>query len=205
MTVYPATVDPLILLVHMISNIRLHNVLATLALRLHVVLHDATPAWLKPEDIRPYFVILASHPERPRELQGLYAYFQDTWVGSTRLGVELPPRFHHEEWSQHSATENQPPPNRTTNALEGYHRDLLAFFRSAHPELYLFLSKIESYAEDTLPKVGKLRMGEEPQRLARYRAIDVRLATLVRRFYDGSVDFMHFLRGVCHNFASFDV
>lgn len=159
-------------------------------------------AFIPPNDVTHSFEELEDRLEAmpfANELQPLYSYFEDTYIGRPRRRQgRRPPNFAIDLWNVRSRTVDGVP--RTTNKLEGWHRAIQLNFDSNHPSIWRFIDGLRREEGLQYAALQQYLAGDAPPaEPKRYRDMNRRLSTLVHRHVEGEMPTEDFLRGVSHN------
>ena len=161
------------------------------SLRIHAKMLPALAA-VPPDDVVQSFQLI----EWPERLDGLVAYFENTYIGLLRGNRRLSPLFPTGLWNIHQRISDQQP--RTNNAIEGWHRAFNQFVGVQHPSVYKFVENIQKEQSNTERQLLNVSAGSSgSQSRSKYRKITKRMQTLVRRY--STMDRAEFLRGIAYN------
>ena len=97
----------------------------------------AALAFLNPDEVIDAFEELNEDLERlqlDEEMQILYDYFEDTYIGRRQRRGRRIPLFPIELWNVRERTQNGR--TRTNNKLEGWHRAIQGMYDTAHPTVW---------------------------------------------------------------------
>lgn len=130
------------------------------------------------------------------DLQQLFDYFEDNYIGTRRRRGRAAPLFAHAVWSVHSRVERHLP--RTNNNVEGWHRKMQAAVSAHHPNIWRFMTIL--HREHSLVNVVVAqRLGghdAEPKK-KKYRDCSARIENIVSDFPNRPI--LHYLRALAHN------
>ena len=165
-------------------------------IRLHIKILGSL-AFVPPQDVINTFEDLVEADTFPDEVEGLYDYFENTYIGRRQRRGRRAPRFGLELWNQHNRLQEGLP--RTNNLLEGWHAGIQASLLGKNPTVWRFLNFLqheESFQQGIIDSVvaGHDSRKEKKEDKARTK----RIITLVQRY--PNTPRAEFLRGVSYNF-----
>lgn len=152
-------------------------------------------AFLRVDSVAEGFEILREHDEFPQSLEGLYDYFEDTYIGRHQRRGRRQPLFPLVMWNQRMRTEQGLP--RTNNMAEGWHNAFQSSVSFSHPTLTKFariLQRENALQETNLIQINQGR--EIKTRLKKYEAVNRRLRRLIA---DPPQSTMEFLSAISAN------
>ena len=130
-------------------------------------------AFIPAVDVIAAFETLAGDIPDDDDLEPLFDYFEDTWIGwpSRRGGARKNPTFPINVWSIHDrVTEGLP---RTNNSVEGWHHAFQRTVGLNHPTIYKLVEAMQleqTHTEDIITQIAQGRLFVK--RNARYERID---------------------------------
>lgn len=127
-----------------------------------------TLAFMSQKDAEYTFFEILRTPERPQELNSLYSYFTNNFLGNI-LSVNPPP-FPHNLWRIIMDEYNEIP--KTNNAIEGWHQTFKRRFTSGKANIYLFVKNLIFEQEALRHKFIYLSNGEELERNYKYKLLN---------------------------------
>lgn len=154
-------------------------------------------AFLPVGDVQDAFEEIRDQDDFPDDLQDLYHYFEDTYMGRlTRRGQRRAPLFSMNVWNVRGRLNAGLP--RTNNQVEAWHKALQASVLMNHPTFYKLLGVLKREEGLQYLNIQQVLTGENIKISRRkYEAINRRLLTLVEN-YD-IAEQLSFLRGISHN------
>ena len=132
------------------------------------------------------------------DLVQVYDYFEDTYIGRVGRRHRKAPLFDKSIWNVKRRTEEGIP--RTNNKLEAWHRTFQGMFDSPHPSIMRFFTAIQKEQNLQASDLIKFKSGQEVQKQEkRYKEMDGRIRTLLRRYREDIISKKDFIRGVGYN------
>ena len=132
----------------------------------------------------------------PEELQGLYDYFEDTWIGRPTRNQRRQPTFTQAVWCVHERVQQHLP--RTNNSVEAWHRAFQRTVGYVHPTVYKLIEALRLEQSNTENSVVRLQAGQRaPAANAACRQKELRLQTVVGSFSEERLS--DYVRSVAHN------
>ena len=129
-------------------------------------------------------------------LEGLIAYFEDTWIGRPRgAGERRAPRFSLSLWNVYDVTIEGV--GRTNNKVEGFHRGFKVSLGATHPTMYKLVEKLRVEQGKTEFIVENTLAHGCPASKRVYMDRDARLLRQAQSF--PNMDRMQYMRAVAHN------
>ena len=121
----------------------------------------AALAFVPPNLVLYYFEVFSD--EIPAELEPLYEYFEDNYLGGpARHGQRRAPNFETEMWSMYQRAEPGLP--RTNNAVEGWHRAFQHTVGYAHPTVYKLINSMRLQQSHTENLKAKIDAGQNQEK-----------------------------------------
>ncbi|XP_076031961.1 uncharacterized protein LOC143019865 [Oratosquilla oratoria] len=156
-------------------------------------------AFVPPADVIDAFETLAD--EMPDELTPLLDYFEDNYVGRpNRRGVRRTPLFPIQLWNMHQRVLDEE--DRTTNAVEAWHRGLPTFLGATHPTIWKFIKGIRRIQKTKDVEIEQLVAGNAARgRRPIYERLDERIMNIVEDYENR--DILDYLRGISHNIVPY--
>lgn len=140
-------------------------------------------------------VWLDLHGMAPAEVPGvteLCDYMVNTWVDDVR------PRFRRELWNHYQTLEQEG--TRTNNHLESFHAAFNRSFRTAHPNIFHFVTNLKKRQDETETTVASLDVGNPPQaKYKKSRNKDARAQRILRQYQAGQRPILSFMDGMGMN------
>lgn len=139
-----------------------------------------------------------ANDQQNANVEEVFAYFEDTYIGRPHRRGRRAPRFAIEMWNVRERTAEGIP--RTQNKVEGWHNALQSQFDSAHPSMWKFLSGLQKETALVIFQIRRRNQGENPPKQKKiYETINIRIRNLTQDHENGRIAAMDFLRGVSHN------
>lgn len=140
----------------------------------------------------------ALQEDMSEELQTIYDYFEDSYIGPIRRRRRGKPTFDLEVWNVYSRVTQDLP--RTNNAVEGWNRKMQSAVSCKHPNLWKFFNVLKKEQSLNNVAVDQLLGGHtsQPQR-KKYKDCNGRITTIVADFCNR--DIMDYLKGIAHNIS----
>jgi len=102
-------------------------------------------SFIPTEDIPASFDEL--NDNRPDELEPIYNYWEDTYIGRLRRNRRSAPTFAVEFWNMRSRVTDGLP--RTNNSVEGWHHAFQSAVSCHHPSFYRLLQHLQKEQDNT--------------------------------------------------------
>ena len=153
------------------------------------------PSFVPPEDVNAAFDAL--YESRPDNLENVYNYWEDNYVGRLRRNRRANPLFPIAMWNMRGRVADGLP--RTNNSVEGWHNAFQSSFACHHPTVYTLLDHFrrqQDLTEQTMSRIHS-RICSLPSSKSKYVQLSRRLAAILPT-YEGR-DLKDYLRAVCHN------
>ena len=136
------------------------------------------------------------HLARPRVLQPIANYFEDTYIGRRGRRHRWAPLFAISMWNMHSRVNDGLP--RTNNSVESWHNAFQVSLQCSHPSIWTLLDALlkENALQQTV--VNQTIWGTQPlKKKKRYEKINNALNTLFEKREETPK--LDFLRGCSYN------
>jgi hypothetical protein len=174
-----------------LREIYLNNVEVRIATKMLLAL-----AFIQPARVPEVFVQISD--DAPAELNEVYSYFEDTYIGRRRGRRRLAPLFSIEMWNMHERQENGLA--RTNNSLEGWHRAFQGSVSFSHPTLWKLVNLLDKEIGYQRARVAQIRTGNDvDQHRREYVEVNRRITRLFESWKRREMTDVEFLRGISHN------
>lgn len=152
-------------------------------------------SFVPPEDVGGAFDEL--NESRPDNLENLYNYWEDTYVGRLRRNRRASPLFPIIMWNMRGRVADGLP--RTNNSIEGWHNAFQSSVACHHPTVYTLVDHLRCEQDLTEQTVSRLHSGicSQPASKSKYVQLSRRLATILPT-YNGR-DLKEYLHAVSRN------
>ena len=129
------------------------------------------------EDIQEVCEQLSFNSSELEKIDELCSYFQNTYIEENLREPSLPPST----WKRKAGSEGVA---RTTNAVEGWHSGIQAFFSGSHPSLWRTLEKLKKDAAIQKYLYLQSTAGTEFSRRKKYRELEAKVKNAIERHQD---------------------
>lgn len=152
-------------------------------------------AYVPPSDVAAAFDELSE--QAPRELQPVYDYWEDNYIGRQRRNRRSAPLFGIPLWNVHDRIGSDLP--RTNNSVEGWHRAFQQTLGCHHPTIYKLMEQLRAEQDFVEQKIQRHVDGfrAQPSTKSKYVQLSRRLQAVTATY--SSVPLLHFLGGISHN------
>ena len=151
-------------------------------------------AFVPRDDVIQSFEALSEHCIGNEQV--ILDYFETNYIGEFRRGRRRDPLFPHVLWNIHRRVIDDLP--RTTNMLEGWHKQFATSVSCAHPTIWKFVKVLRKDAGVQLVRIAHFVAGRPPTQQKRvYRDLNERVKTIVNDY--GNRNIIEFLRGIQYN------
>lgn len=152
-------------------------------------------AFLPVDEVSEGIDDLREMDEYPAVLDGLFDYFEDTYIGRRYRRTRRPPLFAKTMWNVRLRTQEGLP--RTNNQLEAWHGAFQGTFGGCHPSFFKFLETLKKEQKLQATNLIQVNQGRDlVKHLKKYQAINRRLRRLIEEPPNSQEDF---LRGIAAN------
>ena len=154
-------------------------------------------AFVPPADVTNAFDALAAHV--PDELVPVLDYFEDTYIGRpNRRGVRRNPLFSIAFWNMYNRVLQRN--DRTTNAVEAWHRGVKSMLGMIHPTIWKFIKGLIRCQKLRDVELEQLLAGHPPPpRKTVYIMRERRIETIVADYANRPI--RDYLRGLAYNIS----
>ena len=153
-------------------------------------------AFLRPEHVVEGFNGLREHANYTAELDPLYDFFEDNYIGRPLRGrARRDPRFPIAQWNAFLRLEDNAP--RTNNAVEAWHCAFHGSLQAAHPTLWRFLEALKREEALQRLKYEGIVAGEVQPRKMKYVQLNKRIQTIINDYENRTA--YDIIRGIAYN------
>ena len=130
----------------------------------------------------------------PDELQEVYNYFEDTYIGRRQRRSRRRPPFPTVMWSVRDRQEQGLP--RTNNQLEAWHKAFQGGIQCTHPSLFKFIKCLQGEQALVERSMVQIQQGRDLSvRLKKYVALNQRLRTVMENPPATTITFLEAIAG----------
>lgn len=151
-------------------------------------------AFLPPREIANGFGDILDQEDFPRELEPVFDYFEDTYIGRPVRNRRRAPTFATCMWSVRERHEQGLP--RTNNQLEAWHNAFQGGIQCSHPTLFKFIKYLQEEQALVERNITQIRQGRDlTTRLKRYQALNRRLTRIIEHPPPTPIEFLNAIAG----------
>jgi hypothetical protein len=152
-------------------------------------------SFVPPEDVASAFDEL--NESRPDNLDNVYNYWEDNYVGRLRRNRRANPLFPITMWNMRGRVADGLP--RTNNSVEGWHNAFQSSVACHHPTVYTLVDHFRCEQDITEQTISRIQSGISSQAASKSKYVQLsrRLAAILPT-YEGR-DLKDYLRAVSHN------
>lgn len=153
-------------------------------------------SFVPPEDVGSAFDELSE--SRPDNLQNVYDYWEDNYVGRLRRNRRANPLFPITMWNMRGRVADGMP--RTNNSVEGWHNAFQSSVACHHPTIYTLVDHFRREQDLTEQTISRIQSGITSSQAAsksKYAQLSRRLAAILPTY--AGRDLKDYLRAVSHN------
>ena len=134
--------------------------------------------------------------EIPSDLDDLFNYFEDSYIGRPYRRRRKDPFFRIELWNIYDRIERNLP--KTNNAVEGWHRAFQTSLGHNHPTVYKFVEFLRLEQDHTEKKLTRLNVGQQDvTKHAKYERAYTAIKQIVSE-YDTRADKLDYLHAISY-------
>ena len=159
-------------------------------------------AFVPVDDVITAFLALLDLSNDYPELDEVFAYLEDTYIGRAHGERRLRLRYSIQCWNEYNRVISHLP--RTNNAIEGWHRAFQNSIACNHPTVYSLINQFRTEQDFVELILQRIRAGEEfPQFSSQiYAKVSERIERVVEQY--NNLPILDYLRGVAHNLNFLD-
>ena len=125
-----------------------------------------------------YFELLSD--ALPDEMEPIFAYYEDYYIGRRRGNRRRNPRYPHDLWNVFNESLREEP--KTTNSIDGWHHTFSGSLGAVHPNIWKFIEFLRSEQALNAAKQGTFVAGRENRSQKKYADAALRIKNIVKKF-----------------------